>query len=458
MRLRVRRSGPLRGDLGVPGDKSVSHRALILAALADGETVVDGFSGGEDNQRTAAALRAMGVDVAEGGDRVRVRGVGLHGLRPAADVLDCGNSGTTMRLLCGLLCGQGFAARLDGDETLRRRPMRRVAEPLERMGGRLRGAPGARPGDLYAPLVVDGLAPGTRLAAIDYALPVASAQVKGAVLLAGLFARGVTRVRERGPARDHTDRMMAYLGLPLRRTPGAPSGGGGQGWPPPWAAAEIDGGAAGRFAARPITVPGDLSSAAFLLAAAALVPGSRVRVRGCGVNPTRSGILDVLARMGVAVARGAERDESGEPVADLAVAAADLGPTTVAGDLTVRAIDEVPIIAALATRAAGVTEIRDASELRVKESDRLAVMAGELRRLGAEIEELPDGLRVAGPARLRGAACRSHGDHRIAMALAVAALVAEGETVVEEADNIATSYPGFVDALGALGADIRSEP
>jgi 3-phosphoshikimate 1-carboxyvinyltransferase len=446
MRLRVRRSGPLRGDLGVPGDKSVSHRALMLAALADGETLVSGFSGGEDNRRTAAALRAMGVEVEERGATVRVRGVGLRGLRPPAGVLDCGNSGTTMRLLCGLLCGQGFAARLDGDETLRRRPMRRVAEPLQRMGGRVRGAAGARPGDSYAPLVIDGLAPGARLTAIDCALPVASAQVKSAVLLAGLYADGVTRVREPGPSRDHTERMLAYLGLPLRRIPG------------PQPACELDGDAVAAFAARPLAVPGDLSSAAFLLAAGALVPGSRVRLRGVGVNPTRSGVLDVLARMGAAVTRESEREAGGEPVADLAVAAADLGPTTVSGDLTVRAVDEVPIIAALATRAAGVTEIRDASELRVKESDRLAVMAGELRRLGAEIEELPDGLRVAGPARLRGAACRSHGDHRVAMALAVVALVAEGETVIEEADNIATSYPGFAEALRALGADIRTEP
>jgi 3-phosphoshikimate 1-carboxyvinyltransferase len=324
--------------------------------------------------------------------------------------------------------------------------MRRVAEPLERMGGRLRGAAGARPGDLNPPLAIDGLPPGARLAAIDYDLPMASAQVKSAVLLAGLFADGVTRVREPGPSRDHTERMMAYLGLPLRRASG------------PRPVALIDGAAVTPYPARPLVVPGDPSSAAFLLAAAVLVPGSRVRVRGVGVNPTRSGLLDVLAAMGAPVALEAERDEGGEPVADLVAAAAELGATTVAGDITVRAIDEVPIIAALATRATGVTEIRDAGELRVKESDRLAVMAGELRTLGAAIEELPDGLRVAGPARLRGAACRCHGDHRVAMALAVVGLLAEGETVIEEADNIATSYPGFVDALRALGADIRSEP
>jgi 3-phosphoshikimate 1-carboxyvinyltransferase len=267
--------------------------------------------------------------------------------------------------------------------------------------------------------------------------------VKSAVLLAGLFADGVTRVREPGASRDHTERMMAFLGLPLRRV-GATE-------------VEVDGAAARPFPARPLEVPGDLSSAAFLLAAAALVPGSRVRLRGVGVNPTRGGVLEALAAMGAAVAREAEREASGEPVADLAVAAAELGPAVVAGELTVRAIDEVPIIAALATGARGVTEIRDAQELRVKESDRLAVMAAELRKLGAEIEELPDGLRVTGPARLRGAACRGHGDHRVAMALAVVALVAEGETVIEEADNIATSYPGFVDALRALGAEIRSE-
>ena len=446
MRLRVRRSGPLRGDLGVPGDKSIGHRALILAALADGETRISGLSGGEDNRRTAAALRAMGVEIDERSDEARVRGAGLRGLRPAAGVLDCGNSGTTMRLLCGLVCGEGLAAHLDGDETLRLRPMRRVAEPLGLMGGRLHGAAGARGGDLYPPLTVEGLPPGARLAGIDYLLPVASAQVKSAVLLAGLLAAGVTRVREPGPSRDHTERLMEFLGLPLRRTPGERP------------EAEIDGAAARPFPARPLAVPGDLSSAAFLLAAAGMVPGSRLRLRGVGVNPTRTGVLEVLERMGVQVAREAERDQGGEPVADLVVAAAEPSATTVAGDLTVRAIDEVPVIAALATRATGVTEIRDAAELRVKESDRLAVMAGELRRLGAEVEEMPDGLRIAGPARLRGAVCRSHGDHRVAMALAVAALLADGETVVEEADNIATSYPGFVDALRTLGADISAEP
>jgi 3-phosphoshikimate 1-carboxyvinyltransferase len=455
MRLRVRPSRPLSGDLAVPGDKSVSHRALIFGALADGETVVTGFSGGADNRSTAAALRALGVEIEERGTTVRLRGVGLHGLKPPARVLDCGNSGTTMRLLCGLLCGAGLAARLDGDETLRRRPMRRVAEPLERMGARLRGAAGQRPGDLYPPLEIEARAPGARLQPVDCSLPVASAQVKSAVLLAGLYAGGVTRVTEPGASRDHTERMMEFLGLPLQRIRAE---GAGQDGPAPWGAAAIDGAAVRPFAARPLEVPGDLSSAAFLLAAAALVPGSRVRLRGIGVNPTRSGVLDVLAAMGASVARAGEREASGEPVADLSAAAVELGPATIAGELTVRAIDEVPIIAALATRAHGVTEIRDAQELRVKESDRLAVMAAELRKLGAAVDELPDGLRVTGPARLRGATCRSHGDHRVAMALAVLALVADGETVIEEADNIATSYPGFADALRALGAEVRLEP
>jgi 3-phosphoshikimate 1-carboxyvinyltransferase len=446
MRLRVRPTGRgLSGVVEVPGDKSVSHRALILGALADGETVVTGFSGGDDNRRTAAALRALGAGVEERGTTVVVRGAGLRGLRAAAGPLDCGNSGTTMRLFCGLLAGQPFASDLDGDASLRTRPMRRVAEPLARMGARIDGAPGRRPGEIVPPLHVHGLAPGARLTGVTHDLAAASAQVKSALLLAGLGARGVTRVSEPVLSRDHTERMMTALGLPLAVIPGARP------------AVALDGDAVRPFPARPLSVPGDLSSAAFLLAAAALVPRSRVTVRGVSINPTRTGVLDALAAMGITAARGAEREVGGEPVADLSVAAGDLRATTIAGALTVRAIDELPVLAALATRAAGTTEICDAGELRVKESDRIATMAAELRRLGAEVEELPDGLRVSGPARLAGARCAAHGDHRVAMSLCVAALVADGETIVEEADSIVTSFPGFAAALRALGADVSEE-
>jgi 3-phosphoshikimate 1-carboxyvinyltransferase len=440
--------GPLAGAVAVPGDKSVSHRALILGALGTGETVVTGFSGGDDNRRTAAALRALGVGVAERGATVVVHGVGLEGLRAAAGPLDCGNSGTTIRLLCGLLAGRPFTTALDGDASLRTRPMRRVAEPLGRMGARIAGAAGARPGDLVPPLIVHGLAPGARLCGVTHDLEVASAQVKSALLLAGLVARGVTRVSEPTRSRDHTERMMAALGLPVVVEAGARP------------ACAIDGDAVRPFAGRPIRVPGDISSAAFLLAAAALVPGSRVVVRAVGVNPTRTGVLEALGAMGVAVARTAEEDADGEPVADLAVeagAGGGLVGACVSSGLAVRAIDELPLLAAIATQAVGTTEIRDAAELRVKESDRIATMAAELRRMGAEIEELPDGLRIGGPAPLRGARCAAHGDHRVAMSLCVAALAAEGETVIEDADSVATSFPGFAAALAALGADVRAE-
>ncbi|HEY3355782.1 MAG TPA: 3-phosphoshikimate 1-carboxyvinyltransferase [Polyangia bacterium] len=447
MRLRVRPQPgrALAGAATVPGDKSVSHRALIFGALGTGDSVVTGFSGGDDNRRTAAALRALGVGVEERGTTVIVHGAGLGGLTRAVGPLDCGNSGTTIRLLCGLLCGQPFPTALDGDASLRARPMRRVAEPLARMGARIDGAPGARPGDIVPPLRVHGLARGARLVGTTHDLAVASAQVKSAILLAALGARGVTRVTEPELSRDHTERLMAALGLPLSVIPGARP------------AVALDGDAVRPFPGRPFAVPGDLSSAAFLLAAGALVPGSRVTVRGVSVNPTRTGVLDALTAMGLVIGRGAERDEGGEPTADLTVAADDLAATHIAGALTVRSIDELPILAALATRAAGTTEIRDAGELRVKESDRIATMAAELRRLGAELEELPDGLRVHGPAPLRGARCTAHGDHRVAMSLCVLALVAEGETVVEEADSIVTSFPGFTAALGALGADVTQE-
>jgi 3-phosphoshikimate 1-carboxyvinyltransferase len=445
VRLRVRPGATLRGEVAVPGDKSVSHRALILGALADGDTVVTGFSGGEDNRRTAAALGALGVGVTERGTTVVVHGVGLGGLRAPTAALDCGNSGTTMRLLCGLLAGRPFGARLDGDDSLRQRPMRRVAEPLGRMGARIEGEPGRVPGEIRPPLRLAGLAAGQRLTGIVADLAVASAQVKSALLLAGLLARGVTRVTEPSCSRDHTERLMRRLGLPLREVEGARPG------------VAIDGDAVRPYAARPLRVPGDLSSAAFLLAAAAVVPGSRVTVRGVGVNPTRTGVLDAFAAMGLVVARRAEREEDGEPVADLTAQAGELNATAIAGSLSVRAIDEMPVLAALATRAAGVTEIRDAAELRVKESDRIATMAAELRRLGAEVEEMPDGLRIAGPARLRGATCAAHGDHRVAMALCVAALAAEGESVIEDTASIATSFPGFVTTLRALGADVAED-
>jgi 3-phosphoshikimate 1-carboxyvinyltransferase len=424
-------AGGVSGDVEVPGDKSIGHRAVLFAALADGACEVTGLSGGEDNLRTVAALQALGVRIAGG----VVHGVGLDGLRAAAGPLDCGNSGTSMRLLTGLLAAQGFASELVGDEYLSRRPMRRVAEPLGRMGARVDGRPGKKPGEIYPPLTI---VPAGGLIGIDYASPVASAQVKSAILLAGLYARGRTVVREPGPSRDHTERMLRFLGAPI-------GAGDGAAWVDPdgWDR---------RLVARPLRVPGDPSSAAFLWAAA-LVAGGSVRVRGVCVNPTRTGFLDAIAAMGADIVRENPREDAGEPIADVVVRGGrPLVGVELAGDLVVRAIDEIPILAVVAARARGTTTIRDAAELRVKESDRVATTVALLRAFGVAADERADGLVVAGGGGLRPGDVDSHGDHRIAMAAAVAALVAGGR--VRDVANVATSFPSFARLVGEIGGRI----
>jgi 3-phosphoshikimate 1-carboxyvinyltransferase len=408
---------------------------VLFGALCDGVVEVTGLSGGEDNRRTAAALRALGVHIEEQGSHAaRVHGVGLDGRRAAAAPIDCGNSGTSMRLLAGLAAAQPFTTTLTGDEYLHRRPMRRVAEPLVKMGARVDGQPGKKSGELYPPLVVTG----GRLTGITYDSPVASAQVKSAILIAALWADGPTEVREPGPSRDHTERMFAWLGAPVRGPRLEPAG---------WDR---------RLRARPLAVPGDPSSAAFLAAAALVVPGSRVELPGVCVNPTRTGFLDALRAMGASIDERDRREQSGEPVADLAVSGDALTGVELGGELVVRAIDEIPVLAAVAARARGATVVRDAAELRVKESDRVATTVAMLRALGADAEELPDGLVVRGGGALRGGATVfAHGDHRIAMAAAVAALAADGPTVVRDVANVATSFPGFVASMTALGAFIE---
>jgi 3-phosphoshikimate 1-carboxyvinyltransferase len=436
-------SRPLAGELWVPGDKSIGHRAVLLAALGDGPATVRGLSGGADNERTVAALGALGVAIERiGPGELAVAGAGLDGLAAPKAVLDCGNSGTTMRLFAGLLAGQPFVSSLDGDDYLRARPMARVARPLEQMGAQVTGRAGAKPGEVYPPLRIAGKRP---LAGVDYASPVASAQVKSAVLLAGLYAEGTVRVREPGPSRDHTERMLAALGVPIESTPGQ---------------VVLDPRPLGRrLPARDWDVPGDLSSAAFLLCAGVLIEGSEVTLRAVGVNPTRTGVLDVLRAMGAHLEIVARDELSGEPVADLRVRGSDLDATAIAGTLTVRALDEIPILAVLAARARGTTVIRDAAELRVKESDRIATMARALTTLGVTVREREDGLEIDGPARIRGGvACDSGGDHRIAMACAVAGLCADSPIEIRDTDNVATSFPGFADALCALGADVALSP
>lgn len=427
--LRIRPSRGLAGELTPPGDKSLSHRAVMFAAVAEGKTEITGFLPGEDTLNTAKAVRMLGITVEEHGPgSLTVHGKGLDGLAEPAGVLDLGNSGTGMRLLAGLLAGQDFFSVLTGDQYLVRRPMGRIVEPLRRMGAVIDG----RSGGNLAPLAVRGA--GRNVRPIDYCSPVASAQVKSAVLLCGLYAGGVTSVSEPHKSRDHTERMLRFFGVKVREEGLRVS-------------------MAGRQALRApgtLELPSDISSAAFFLVAASIVPGSDVLIRNVGVNPTRTGIIDILTSMGADIALEQPREQAGEPVADLRVRYRKLRAAQVNGDLVPRAIDELPVIAVAAAHAEGTTVIRDAAELRVKESDRIATIAGELRKMGALVRELPDGMEITGRERLAGAECESHGDHRIAMSMAVAGLAASGETTVRDSSWIETSFPGFERMLAEL--------
>jgi 3-phosphoshikimate 1-carboxyvinyltransferase len=438
--LTVRRSGPLRGTCRVPGDKSISHRALLFGALADGAVEARGLGRGGDNLSTASALRALGVDIEISGDEAQVRGVGFAGLAAASGPLDCGNSGTTIRLMMGLLAGRPFETELFGDASLTKRPMRRVAEPLRRMGATVDGRTDAsRPGDVFPPVRVRGGA----LAGVAYDLPVASAQLKSALVLAGLQATGVTTLREPGRSRDHTERMLRAMGAPISVDAGT-------------GAVVVDPrGWNGKLRAIPIVIPGDLSSATFLFVAAATVAGSDVIVENVGLNPTRAGALDALVAMGADIDIAPASDALGEPVGRVRVRASRLRGTKIAGELALRSIDEIPALAVAAALADGDTVFADLAELRVKESDRIVAIARELRRAGVAVEERPDGFVVSGlggrpPA---GGTVQPEHDHRIAMAGAVLGLSAGDETTVPAAD-IATSFPTFEGTLAALGAAI----
>ncbi|HEV2540397.1 MAG TPA: 3-phosphoshikimate 1-carboxyvinyltransferase [Frateuria sp.] len=420
-----RPAGPLRGTLTVPGDKSISHRALMLGALAEGESHIRGFLEGEDTRATAAVFAQLGVSIQTPapGER-RVHGVGLHGLRGASGPLDCGNAGTGMRLLTGLLAGQAFDSTLVGDESLSRRPMRRVTEPLVAMGARIDTRAG------LPPLHIHG---GRRLAGIRYELPVASAQVKSALLLAGLYAEGETEILEPHPTRDYTERMLAAFGWPIEFAPGR---------------ARLTGGHALR--ATDVQVPADFSSAAFFLVAASLVPGSELLLRAVGLNPRRTGLLQALKLMGADVEVLSARHSGGEPVADLRVRHAPLHGIELPEALVPDMIDEFPALFIAAAAARGRTVIRGAAELRVKESDRIASMAAGLRALGVSVEETPDGALITGGA-LGSGTVEGHGDHRVAMSFAVAGLVAAGDIRIEDCRNVATSFPGFLDLANGCG-------
>lgn len=430
--LTIRKSGPLTGLCRVPGDKSISHRAVMFGALAEGKSIIHNFLNGGDCWSTVAVMRDLGVQVDEvTPTKLIVHGRGIEGLQEPADVLDCGNSGTTLRLLAGLLAGQKFTSFLTGTAQLRRRPMGRIVRPLRGMGAQIIGRQDAN----FAPL---GITP-SRLRAVEYDLPVASAQVKSCVILASLYTAGLTIVREPGPARDHTERMLRAMGAPIEvygRTLHSER--------PPTPLRPLE-----------LTVPGDISSAAFLLVAASIVPGSRITIAGVGVNPTRTGIVEALQEMGALIEMENPREEGGEPVADLVVRSGELRGTTFGGRAIVTMIDELPVLAVAATQAQGRTVVRDAGELRVKETDRIATTVSELRKMGADIEPTDDGFVVNGPTRLMGGAVNGLGDHRLAMALAVAALAAQGPTTVYGAEVTADSFPGFEVTLQALGAELE---
>jgi 3-phosphoshikimate 1-carboxyvinyltransferase len=441
---------PLVGSVPVPSDKSIGHRALLLASLCDGASEIRRFSRGEDNISTANAMRAMGVTIdeeraANSDVTVRVKGSGLFGLRAPTGPLDCGNSGTTIRLLSGVLSAQTFSSTLLGDASLTRRPMMRVVGPLRARGAVIEGAPHpTRQGEVTPPLTVGPLPDGVELRELDYESPVASAQVKSALLLSGLYAHGSTWFREPSLSRDHTERMMHALGVPIRAV---------------GPVVELDpAGWSGKMPGLSLDIPGDVSAAAFLLVAAQITPGSRVTVRGVGVNPTRTGLLEIARHMGAGIEVVPEGEQAGEPVARILGWHEPLRGALIAGELVPRAIDEIPIACALAARAEGETTIRDAEELRVKESDRLATMASVLRAFGVTCEELPDGLVIAGRNDpLDPVEVDSRGDHRIAMTAAVLALHGRGPSRITDSDCIATSFPRFVGTLRALGARVDVE-
>jgi 3-phosphoshikimate 1-carboxyvinyltransferase len=436
-------SSPLVGSVPIPSDKSIGHRSLLFGAICEGQTRVAGFSRGEDNVSTANALRAMGVRIDEPSPSdLVIHGVGLFGLKGPDRDLDCGNSGTTIRLLCGVLSGQHFRSVLVGDETLSRRPMMRVARPLRARGAVVEGRPHpTRDGDIVAPLVVGPLPEGRELTELEYESQVSSAQVKSAILLSGLQARGVTRFREPSVSRDHTERMLRALGCPIR-TVGTMVEIDPNGWDRRMPGFEIE-------------IPGDVSAAAFPMAAAQIVEGSRVTARGVGINPTRTGVLEIARDMGAGLTIAPQGERGGEPVAELHAWCSPLRGIAIGGETVPRAIDEIPITCALAARARGTTRISDAEELRHKESDRIATMVHVLRAFGVSCEERPDGLDIEGRSEpLEPADVDSRGDHRIAMTAAVLALVARAPCRVRDAACIATSYPKFIATLRALGVRI----
>jgi len=416
---------PLRGEITVPGDKSIAHRAVIFSAVAHGKSRIFNLSGGDDNSRTVRAFRRMGVEIYRDGGALCVEGKGWNGLAAPGAPIDCGNSGTTMRLLSGLLAGRPFHSELDGDASLRQRPMQRVIDPLKQMGARIQ----SRAGDGLAPLDIDG----GGLRGIEYRMRIASAQVKSAIVLAALQAHGKTTIEEPQKSRDHTEVMVAGFGGDISVQGSA-----------------IIVGSRNRLAGQDVRIPGDISSAAFFLVAAAIIPGSDLIVRDVGCNPTRDGVLEVLRRMGASIELTNERFEAGERVADIHVSARPLKGVDVGAEMVARTIDEYPILAVAAAVAGGVTNFSEVKELRYKESDRIKAMTEGLRALGATVEERIDGMTIEGGRRLHGGAVKSYGDHRIAMALTVAGLASERAVEIDDAACVDISFPAFFALLAQI--------
>ena len=416
--ITVKKTKGLKGEITVPGDKSISHRALMFASIAEGNTRIKGLLKGEDNMATLKAFKQMGVVINELGEDVVVHGKGLHGLKEPGDFIDAGNSGTTIRLITGLLSGQSFFSTVTGDQYLRKRPMKRVIEPLTQMGARIFG----RDSGSKAPLAIVG----SKLKGITYNSSIASAQVKSAILLAGLYADGVTTVIEPTLSRDHTERMLTYFGAKIKRDGTRVSITGGQ-----------------KLVAKDIEVPGDISSAAFFIVNALITEDSDLLIKNVGINPTRTGIIDILEQMGGNLKIENKREVSGEPVGDIRVKSSKLKGIEIKGDLIPRAIDELPVVGAAAAYAEGTTTIADAKELRVKETDRIATLASEFRAMGIEVNELEDGAVIVGGKPKGGVRLKSHGDHRIAMTMTVAASGTDGVTTIEDVECIDTSFPGF---------------
>ncbi|HLD99118.1 MAG TPA: 3-phosphoshikimate 1-carboxyvinyltransferase [Bdellovibrionota bacterium] len=423
MRIKLDSVSGFSGKTGIPGDKSVSHRSLIFGAIADGTTEVSNLLDSGDVRSTELCLRALGAEFKRTQDRVLVTGRGLHGLHASEEILDCGNSGTTIRTMMGLLAGQSFSSRMTGDQSIQRRPMKRAAEPLRKMGAQIELTR-----DDFAPVTIRG----TNLVGVDYDLKVASAQVKTALLLAGLYASGTTTIRGSIGTRDHTERMLPHFGVRIRKT-----------------ASEISITSGQKLTASPVRVPGDPSSAAFWMGAASIVKGGMVEIENVCLNPTRTGFFEVLRRMGAKIEEEITC-ESPEPIGNIRVTCQSLRATEVSPEEIPSMVDEVPLLAIVASQAEGTTIVHGAEELRVKESDRLEAVATNLRAMGAKIETFKDGYSITGPQKLNGAVINSFDDHRIAMSFAVASLIAKGTTEIENHECVMISYPKFFEVLRRL--------